>query len=177
MLELGTLDEAAGDGRRDGQQVSDVVAEIGHQHGRALLHVDDLSHRVNAAADDVQFLAVRDDLVGRPVGHRNEFRVPEPSSQQIHAELQLAAQLVEPDLLLRRRQQHVSQQAVRRHRGRRVDVLHDLGADFIDDYREPGRPIAVIRLVFTPLRMLSVEYGLQFDRLAEIDPDLAEMIA
>ena len=176
MFELTTLDEAAGNGGRHCKQVQDVVAEIGHQHRRVLGHVNDVTHRVRRPADDVQGLAMPNDLVRRPVRQRNRFRVAELFHQR-QVQLELPLEFLRPDLLFRRRQQHVGQQAYRRNGGRGIDVAHDVDTEFVDHPAQPRRPLAVFGHRVAPVRLEAVEYRIEFDWLGNVHVDLAEIFA
>ncbi len=99
------------------------------------------------------------------------------SLQKIERELQLAAQLLGADLLFRRCEQHIGQQADRCDRGRRIDAAHDLLAERIDDVVEPGRPVTVAVHMLPPVRLHAVQHRFQFDGLAYIDVHATEVLA
>ncbi len=117
-----------------------------------------------------------DDLFGCPLRHCHRVRVSE-LAEQIEAELQLPLQLLGADLLLRRGEQDIRQQAYRRHRRGRVDAAHDFAAQLVDDFIQPRRPLTILARVLAPARPHTVEQRFQFHGFSDIDVDATEIFA
>jgi len=84
-----SLYEAERDRRRYCQKVQNVVAEISHEHGGTLFHVDHFAHWMRTAADGVELFAVFDNFVRTPVRDGDQIRVLE-ALQQVERHLQLS---------------------------------------------------------------------------------------
>jgi len=78
-------------------------------------------------------------------------------------------------MVCRSREQNHGKQADRRHGGRRIDALHDLRAQFVDRFVDPGRTVIVRRRKVSPVRVHPIEQLFQTYRLTDVDVHLAEV--
>jgi hypothetical protein len=170
-VEVAVMAQQAGDHRRQGKEVQDVVAEVGEQWRLLPGHANQIAERIAEALDHRQPLGVADDLLRIERAADRGGRVGRQTAERLVV-FDHPLQGVLVGGVLRRGQQRERDQIDRVEHGRLVDPLGKFGCRVA---RGAARPVRQRFGGFVaPPRLLRIEKAGQRQRFAEVDMHLAE---